>query len=322
MVQPIVYDYDRLAYAEILQAVLVLAATWQSMNESNDNQEFWKKIDEIRESLRRIELQLHNIELKLIQIQKQIALLPERVRGIVDEALARDALALSQAINQRIRDYCQPHMLDNNLGNLKFELDKLHDQIWRIKGAKGITGLFLTSPILSCWLTASVVLAKASQRLNLPFESPWKSAFMLDSKKEFLRAFQEFDELSAYIRDFVIPHFPKYDARKWVIANEAMYYFEDPPTNILVPKNLIFRVHYQASSKTEILQTYGDFSKDWIEVDPSVDTPITRRALAAMAQFTTDRLETKEFSSSIAQLLDDRVKIMQFFEEPSNIWEV
>jgi hypothetical protein len=324
---PSILDYGALAYAEIIQAVIILAATWKDISQSNQNGQFWDKLADIQKSLERIEFTLQMISFNLGKIQNQIALLPAKIRGQIDDSAANLAIGVISASSQRIRRYVDsPNLIDFELDHLNNDISEIQNQIWIIKRAKGVVGLFLTSPMISTWLTAQIIYQKGMKKKNPLYviTSPWNDPFMKDTLIEFKSAYQEFEDTKVFLNDFVIPHFPQYGDEKQILRVDGKNYFTKwvNETGVIKYK---YRLTRSSTQSPEILERFvknnaiGDY---WIPINP-YDTNLSsfdRQALDAHAQFATDRNESKEFFDCVPDLLDKRDDVVNFFAEPPGIW--
>jgi hypothetical protein len=296
-------------YLVIVEAVISLAYAYAAVQNANNGGDFLAKLADIQAYLYKISMQLEDIKDKLDDIEIEIAKLPDRIRGIVDDANARVALGVSRSICERLNDYMRTAYLQQSLPAMLVDLNELQNQIGAVKGAKGLAGLFLTAPLLSTWLTGRVAFEKASlvYTAGHVLDSPWKQSFMIDSRKDFDEGFQRMQEAADFYTNWVNPHNPYVEQRQDIIPYGQDYYFQQSA-------NGRYRRHGTFGA---VLQKYVVF--DWFDVDlrhPGDDL----HAVDALNLFQKNNDEQSAFDLVFNALQAQRADLFASFDEPADFW--
>jgi hypothetical protein len=180
--------------AGLISGLVQLAYVYEvARNGSGSN--FTAGLEQISGALSKVTSALNDIRSDLDEIIKLLKNLPLAIRGEVDAALLNQSLGFANAASQRIMDACRPDYIQQSLPSLEGSLDKLHDQIEAIKSVRGVTGLFITAPLLGNWLAGQVVLQKARRKfLNYKIDSPWSQRLMLSSSLEFQTTYEKIEQ--------------------------------------------------------------------------------------------------------------------------------
>lgn len=296
-------------YLLIIEAVVSLAYAYAAVQNANSGGDYLAQLQLIQNYLADISRKLDEIKSKLVDIELAIERLPVQIRGQIDDALARDALGISNSICQRLNDYMRPAYIKQSLPAMLMDINALQDQIWRVKAAKGIAGLFLTSPLVATWLSARITYEKASLKFTPGhvLDSPWLQSFMKDSKSEYDEGYIRLSDTMDFFTTWVRPHDPTLDARQKVIIHGTEYYFEEDPRGM-------YRIHGMLNTT---LQRYDIVQ--WTDVNMAVPGRDTQAVAAWQLELTHDR-QYREFEPVYRQLQERRQKIYDSFVEPANFW--
>ncbi|MBX5227506.1 hypothetical protein HJC06_13895 [Rhizobium sp. NLR9b] len=295
----------------IVAAVVALAYAYAAVVSANNQGDYLASVELIRTQLAEISRKLDEIKTQLDDIQNEIRLLPLRIRGQIDDALAQDALAIANSICQRLSDYMRPSLIQQSIPAMRLDLNSLQDQIWRVKGAKGMAGLLLTSPLLATWLSGRVTLEKAAlvYETGHVLDSPWTQAFMLDARKEYDEAFARLQDVEDFYNNWISPHSPRIDVRQTIVQSGTDRYFQ-------AKRNGEYRVHDMFSQQ---LQRGDPLGLYWFDID--VDSPGQFwEAAEAYKLNRTNREEYQQFSPLYYQLNTRKPEIFDTFVEPADFW--
>lgn len=299
-------------YLLIVEAIVSLAYAYAAVVNANNGGDYLNKLTEIQDQLDKISQQLDDIKDQLNDIETAIALLPAKIRGVVDDALARTAMGVAKSICQRLNDYMRPEYLEQSLSAMQQDLNDLQDQIGAIKGAKGMAGLLMTAPLMSTWLAGRVTYEKAALLYikGHKLDSPWNQTFMIDSHSEFQEAFARMDDAETYFEDWFRPHAPYIDDLQKIIANGTNFYFQRT-SRFLFP---VYRIHDQFNPRLQVWSVL-----DWRDVNLQ-NAGTDYQAADAYNLFKSDEAEESAFAQVYDQIQKKRVDLFNSFMEPANFW--
>jgi hypothetical protein len=301
-------------FLAIVDAVVSLSYAYAAIVDANNGGEFLARLQVIQTYLITISRKLDEIQKTLADIEKAIAKLPVLVRDQIDDALAKDALAISNSICQRLNDYMRPAYIEQSLPAMRTDLNSLQDQIWRVKGAKGLAGVFLTSPLVAIWLSGRATFEKASlvYDANHVLDSPWGQTFMMDSRKEFEEAYLRLQEAQDFHDNWIVPHTPYIEEEQKVIQAGTEYYFERLRGGGPGRK---YRLH---DFTNPVLQVKF-LLQDWTDVDRKVRSP-DWQAVEALNLNEQQAEEYKAFALVYDGLQNRKSDIFASFDEPVGFW--
>ncbi|TPM32956.1 hypothetical protein [Mesorhizobium sp. B2-3-5] len=294
----------------IVEAVISLAYAYAAVKDANNGGDFLAKLADIQAQLDKISRQLEDIKDKLDDIEIELAKLPEKMRGIMDDANARVALGIAKSICQRLNDYMRPAYLQQSLPAMLTDLNELQNQIGAVKGAKGLAGLLLTSPLLSTWLAGRVAFEKASLEYTAGhvLDSPWKQSFMLDSSDEYKEAFERIQDAKDFYTNWVDPHSPYIEEPQNIMQYGIDYYF-------IKTAGGRYRLHDMFNARLQ----------QWLVVDwYDVNLKRPGEALHAVDAFNLmkkNKAEQAAFDPVFDELQKNKASLFESFVEPAGFWD-
>src|SRR5437879_719189 len=99
----------------IVAAIVALAYAYAAVVGAQNQGDYLASLELIRNLLADISRKLDEIKDQLDDIQDEIARLPIRIRGEINDALAVDALSVANSICQRLSDYMRPGLLQQSI---------------------------------------------------------------------------------------------------------------------------------------------------------------------------------------------------------------
>ncbi|GAB3468241.1 hypothetical protein GCM10027321_36480 [Massilia terrae] len=300
-------------WQEIIAGAVALANAYSMISGAagSGNEAQFRAIQQALDDIRRAIDQVNN---SLIRIMEMLSDLPLRIRGIVDESLFKTTMGYAQAYAGDVSDFSKDAVVDEHQDELAQALILLNGALGGIKGVKGLTGVFLTGPLLSTWLCGAVALERSKMRAkpgNVPL-SPWTRTNILTAKDDFEKFSFDVHDLDPHYRTETIPKFPKHGpllAR--VVEPDGTLFLRNRGAQEIGDKR-DYKLQCPNGHDVERLQQRDVFG-NWIDVTDPLSRELTERIQLR-------RVEILSFFDFYPQFTAVEAKMANAFIEPPNIW--